>query len=63
MTIRTAQTSFPGLWGINVGKLPKKSRVVSEEVDENDETMVEVEEGEDEGVCTDGEDEPPDNLR
>ena len=46
-----------------MGILPKESRVVLEEEDENDETMSEGEEGEDEGLCMDGEDEPPDDLR
>ena len=43
--------------------LPKESRAVSEEEDNNCGTMAEGEEGDDEGVWVDGEDEPPDDLR
>ena len=37
--------------------------MVLEEEDDSDETMAEEEEGGDEGICIDGEDTPPDNLR
>ena len=43
--------------------LPKESRVVSEEEDDNDDNMTEGEERYDEGVWMDGEDEPSDDLR
>ena len=46
-----------------MGILPKESRAVSEEEDNNDGTMAEGEEGYNEGVWMDGEDEPPDDLR
>ena len=46
-----------------MGILPKESRVVSEEEDNNGETMAEGLEGDNEGVYMDGEDEPPDELR
>ena len=37
--------------------------MVSEEEDENDETMEEGGEGDNEGIWMDGEDDPPDDLR
>ena len=46
-----------------MGILPKESRVVSEEEDDNDETTEEGDEEGDECVCMDGEDNPPDDLR
>ena len=46
-----------------MGILPNKSRVVLEEEDENYETMIEGEEGGDEGVCMDDEDDQPDDLK
>ena len=45
-----------------MGILPNESRVVSEEEDNNDETMAEGVEGGDEQVWMDGEDDPPDDL-
>ena len=48
---------------MNVGIIPKESRLVSEEEDDIDETMPDGVEGDDEGVWMDGEDEPPDELR
>ena len=48
---------------MNIGILPKESWVVSEEEKENDEIMAEGMEGDNEGVCMDGEDKPPDDLR
>ena len=46
-----------------MGILPKESRVVSEEEDDNYETIEERVEGGDDGVLMDGEDDPPDDLR
>ena len=46
-----------------MGVLPNKSQTVSEEEDNNYGTMEESGEGDDESVCKDGEDEPPDDLR
>ena len=46
-----------------MGILPKESRVVSEEEDNNNDTMAEGVEGDDKGAWMDGEDEPPDDLR
>ena len=43
--------------------MPKESWVVSEEEDENDDTMSEGEEGNDKGIWMDGEDDPTDELR
>ena len=60
---QTTQCAFPGLWNLNVGILPKEIQVVSEEEDENNETMAEGVEGGNEGVCMDGEGKPPDDLR
>ena len=51
---QTTQSASPGLWGLNVGIIPKESRVVSEEEYDNDETMSEGVEGGDEGVWMDG---------
>ena len=53
---QTTQSAFPSLWGLNVEILTKESRVVSEEEDENDDTMSEGVEGYNEGVWMDGED-------
>ena len=46
-----------------MGILPKESRVVSEEEDDNDDTMSEGVKVDDEGVFMNGEDDPPDDLR
>ena len=46
-----------------MGIMPKESRLVSEEEDDNDETMAEGVDRDNEGVCMDGEDDPPDDLR
>ena len=46
-----------------MGIMPKESWVVSEEENNNNETMEEGEDGEDAGVWMDGEDDPPDDLR
>ena len=43
--------------------LPKESQALLEEEDNNDGTMVEGEEGGNEGVWMGREDEPPDDLR
>ena len=36
---RTIQSAFPGLWGLNMGIMPRESRLVLEEEDKNDETV------------------------
>ena len=41
---------LPASGGTNVGIMPKESRVVSEDENDNNETMTEGEEGDDEGV-------------
>ena len=46
-----------------MGILPKESRVVSEEEDDNYETIEERVDGGDDGVWMGGEDEPPDDHR
>ena len=43
---QTTQSDFPGLWGMNVRIIPKESLEVSEEEDNNDETMEEGGRGE-----------------
>ena len=46
-----------------MGILPKESRLVSEEEEDINETMVEGVEGGNEGVWMDGENDPTDDLR
>ena len=46
-----------------MGIMPRESWVVSEEEEENYETMEKGVEGDDECICMDGKDEPPDDLR
>ena len=43
----TTQSAFPGLLRLNVGILPKEIRVVSEEENDNDDTMSEGEDEDD----------------
>ena len=46
-----------------MGILKKESRVVSEEEDNSDDTILEGVDGDDEGVWMDGDNYPPDDLR
>ena len=50
MTIPNNPECFNGLWGMNVGILPKEIRAVSEKEDDNNETIAEGEEGGNEGA-------------
>ena len=59
---QTTQSDCPSLWGMNVRIMPKEIRLVSEEEDNNYDTMAEGEERYNECVWMNGEDEPPDDL-
>ena len=53
---QTTHSAFPGLWGLNVGIMPRESWMVSGEEDDNNEIMAEGKDGDNEGAWMDEED-------